>query len=899
VEEEKKRRMIKRKLGKYIVKEWIGGGQFADVFLVFDTISKKEYALKVSRLRQRDMEMLKKEAQLLASLEHPSIVRFYSVDIIEDRLVLAMEFVRGRSVRKVIEEEAPLEPTRAISIVTPVLDALSYAHSKGILHRDIKPENILISDEGKVKLTDFGLGLFIRGERLTVSMAGTPLYMAPEAWKGEFRKESDLWSVGAVLYELLSGYPPFESSNIDGLREKILSGKIRPIPRTRPELQRVIRKALSRKHEQRFRSAKEFKEALLSEIGKTIDFVSVRETVKESPILDGLTEEQKEAVKNGEGIFLLLGGAGSGKTTALTHRVAYLIREKRVEPEAIVVLTFTGKAAQELKVRVERLIGEKSTRKLWAGTFHSLAIRILSRGATRIGFPEDFMVIGREDQEKIAKKILVGVKLETVRSLLKEIGKLKSELISPRSFERKAKGKWQRIVSKFYRQYQKELYRMGFLDFDDLLYYSYSLLREFSDLRETFSERFRYILVDEFQDINRAQFELLKILSSKHKNLFVTGDDDQAIYGFRGASSLFLKEIRSFFKEVKEVKLTQNFRSPPEILKLGLTLISHNRDRVEKVLVPLKKAKEEKVRLYAASDERDEAEFVASRVLEEREKGRSYEEIAILFRTHSKSRPFEEVLSMKGIPYNIVGAGGFYEREEVRASINFLKFVAGMRERESLSLILKEFLKFNNKEVRYALRNFVRTGRPTMSKKLQEEKRRKLLSFWEFIETVSKEGVEDLSPRELLEELYEKTGYIKLLERGEGIRWLTKKDNIDELLGEASRFKRGTLREFLSHIEILRELTALSQSLGGVRLMTVHSAKGLEFPVVFLVGLVEGEFPLFRSLPENSTLEEERRLCYVALTRAQEVLFLTYPKRRFGFYQEPSRFLYEMHSPPD
>jgi len=889
--------MLRRNFGKYRIEKWIGGGQFADVFLVFDTITEKKYALKVSRTREKDIEMLKREAQLLASLEHENIVRFYTAELIENKLALVMEYVDGYSLRKLIEEESPLDETRAISIISDVLEALSYAHSRGVLHRDIKPENIMITSDGIVKLTDFGLAIILSSS-LSFSMAGTPIYMAPEAWSGKMRKESDLWSVACVLYEMLSGYPPFFAETIEDLRNKIFKGKLKKPAKISPELFEILKKALKKDPGERFHSASEMRKALVNYLrkgGRGVPLKTVKLKKNISPLLEGLTEEQIEAVLNGDGYFLLLGGAGTGKTTTLVHRIAYLIHEKKIPADRILAVTFTGKAAGEMKDRVEKLIGESNTKNLWTGTFHYLGRKIVSYGIERLGYPEEFQLISRDGREELFEKA-TGIRArEKVRAILKEISRYKSNLITPEFLLNNVKNKWRKEIAEAYQKYQKTLFFNGFIDLDDLIFLSVRLMRQYDDIRELFSEKFQHILIDEFQDINRGQFVLLQILSSKHKNLFVTGDDDQSIYGFRGASNRFIMEFKRFFPEYREVRLTQNFRSPEEIINIANTLISHNQSRLDKLIIPLRESKGEIIKFYAAKDEQDEAEFVAEKILEEREHGRSFDDIAVLIRLNSLSRPFEEVFSKKKIPFNVLGVGGFYERDEVKASIGFLKFVTGTRTSQDLQYMLIKFLRWNPKDAKTAVKYFDKTGKPTFSKKFDEDMLKALENFWDYLTSFSEDQIHIRSPQELLEEVYEITGYTKYLNEKDTPSRLIEKDNINELLGIAGSFKKGEVREFLNHVFMMQHLGEEFRSVGGVKIITIHQSKGLEFPVVFLVGLVEGVFPLFKSVAEKETLEEERRLCYVAITRASEVLYLTYPKRRFRYYQEPSRFLYEMY----
>lgn len=885
--------MIRKDWGKFRLVKWLGGGQFADVFLAFDKITEKYYAIKVSRRRQKEEELLKREAQLLSSLEHPNIVRFYSADILDDRLVLMMEYVEGRSLRDVIDSEAPLSPEEALPYIFHILSALSYAHDRGILHRDIKPENVLITKEGIAKLTDFGLAVIYSGGSLSLSVAGTPIYMAPESWRGTFRKESDIWSVGVILYELLSGSPPFFDETIEGLRNKIFKGKIRPIPRVSPELNFIVRKALMKNPKERFKSAHEMLEALKETVegGRAVTGGPVEVKKRKIPVLEGLTDEQKEAVLHGDGIFLLIGGAGSGKTTTLAHRAAYLIEERGVPPDSIVMVTFSSRAANDMREKIEKLVGNK-VKYIWIGTFHNLCLKIVAKGAYRLGYSDDFLVITQDDQLRLLKELLSDGS-ERVKGILKRISMWKGELI-PYYRVREPKNPWLKKALSAYKLYQKELKKRNLMDFDDLLFYAYTLLKRYEDIREIFSDKFEHILVDEFQDINKAQFEILKLLSSKHRNLFVTGDDDQSIYGFRGASTRYLDELRKE-EGVREMRLTVNFRSPEDILTVAQNLISHNKTRIPKVLISQRGRKEDEVLfLFKARTEQDEALYVVGEIKKYMERGWKPEDMAILFRLNAQSRIFEETLMREGIPYNVIGGGGFYERDEVKAALGFLRMLFGYITYEEMYLILRKYLKFSHDEARLALRNFRRTGRPTLSKKLKEEKREALKKFKNYINNLRKD-VNNRTPRDILEELFEITGYTKWLEESGNTRILAEKENVEELLSIASEFGVGGTKELLNHVALITNLGYTMRSLGGVKLLSVHQAKGLEFPIVFLVGMIEGVFPLYASLAEEKDLEEERRLCYVAITRAQEYLHVSYPSRRRGYYAEPSRFLMEMY----
>ncbi len=895
--------MIGIKFGKYRVEKWIGGGAFADVFLVYDTIVQKRFAIKVSRQRQKEMDMLLHEARLLASLEHPNIVRFYNAEIIDGRLILVVEYVEGVSLRKLIEDEAPFELHRAVGIFFQMLDALSYAHSRGVLHRDIKPENILLTDRGVVKITDFGLGTLFSGESLSLSVAGTPLYMPPEAWKGKYSRETDIWAAAAVFYEMLAGRPPFFDESLDGLRSKIARSRLRRIPNLRHEIMDVIRKALNARPEKRFSTASEFKKALMLVFqSPEIPIASpVGVKKRESPVLKGLTGEQKDAVTTDAMAVLVIGSAGTGKTTTLAHRIAYLIREKKVPADRVIAVTFTGKAAVELKNRVVHMIGEGLTRQLWTGTFHLLGQRIIAYGANRLGLPEDFTVIGRDESLRIASKLIGELNYNRLKGLMREISLAKSRLISPEVYKEKAKGRWQSIVAKLYEKYEAYKMEHGLIDYDDMISLAVKLLSSHRDIKDMFLDRFDHIVVDEFQDINHAQYELIKALSidvggQQRTAIFATGDDDQSIFGFRGASSQYMTRLKVDYPHLVEFKLTHNFRLPAEIISLAENLIAHNARRLTKIVVPhYQRSVDKPVLFYAASDETDEALYVATRIMEEHERGIEFDDMAVIMRMNSYSRAFEEIFAGKGIPFNIVGGGGFWDRQEVREAVEVVKLLVGEASGKVLRGALSRFLGFSRSESAAALKYFDRTGKPTFSSKLSEPNLNLLKKLWDMIVDRRSE-LDVVSPADFLRDVFSLTGYLDRLENASGRSKELEHRYITELLDIAESFGPGGVKQFISHVAVARELSLQTLSTGGVQLMSIHSAKGLEFSVVFLVGMAEGIFPSNRSIADPVQLEEERRLCFVGITRALDRLYITYPKNRFRRYQEPSRFIYEMYS---
>ncbi len=875
--------MIGKKIGRFLVREWISGGRFADVFLVYDPLTDQEYALKLARRRLQHQEFLKQEARILATLLHENIVRFYFIDFFNDRLYIVLEFVRGQSLRNLLQEKKSLPPEEALRILTEALEGLSYAHQRGILHRDLKPENILLTESGQVKLADFGLALLFRDDLGHAGTGGTPLYMAPEAWAGRATKATDVWALGAVLYEMLVGTPPFTGDTLEEIRSRILAGTLPSLKGLRPEIVRLLQRALHPDPSRRFPDATAFlREVQRLQSGQAVGPVARSQTA--TPLfLEGLTEEQWTVVREAEGPALVLGGPGTGKTRTLIARIVYLVEEQRVPPEDILAVTFTNRGVTEIQERLTQALGRDRARGVWVGTYHYLALQILAHGGDRLDLPEHFSVAPARLQEDLLSRAL-GRRLprSRVRALLKAISGLKRQFLSPEEAQTLARSPWEKQVAEVYRRYQEALRQEGLLDFDDLLLYTHRLLTEHTDLREELAHRFRYVLADEFQDINEAQYLLLKTLASGHGNLLVFGDDDQAIYGFRGASARFMETLQKDFPGTRVYYLTRNFRTPRSILTVALNLIQRNRRRVQK---PLEASVDvpEALSLRAAEDEEAEARFVVQKIQELLKGPYVPQEIAVMARTRLRLAPVERELQRRQIPYN--REGPWLQHPLAAALVAFLRLAQGTASRDDARAVLEHLLEIPGRQATMVLRNFSRRQRFSHPKTLPKATAQRLEQLEHLLQAF-REAPDRFTPVDLLKEV------LQLRPAGEpGPRALSEQEVAEGVLQAAAGF--GRVPDFLQYLQLLEDLETPFHTTG-VQVLTVHTAKGVEFPVVFIVGLEQDVFPLRGSLMKVQSLEEERRLLYVAITRAQERLFLSYAKRRGGQLQQPSPFLHEL-----
>ncbi|MEY8431899.1 DNA helicase PcrA [Lachnospiraceae bacterium 48-42] len=636
-------------------------------------------------------------------------------------------------------------------------------------------------------------------------------------------------------------------------------------------------------------------------------------------IYDTLNDKQQEAVYNTEGPLLILAGAGSGKTRVLTHRVAYLIEEKGVNPWNILAITFTNKAAREMRERVDQLV-EYGAESIWVSTFHSLCVRILRRHIGLLGYDTNFTIYDSDDQKTLMKEICrllnIDTKIYKERMLLSAVSHAKDELITPEELMLEAGGDYgSRKVAEVYAEYEKQLRANNALDFDDLLVKTVQLFQTQADVLEHYQERFRYIMVDEYQDTNFVQFELIRLLSSRYRNLCVVGDDDQSIYKFRGADIKNILNFEKVFEDASVVKLEQNYRSTSNILNAANAVIKNNKGRKEKALWT-ENGDGEQIGLRQFDTAYDEAEYIADDIKERVNQGDGeYHDHAILYRTNAQSRIFEEKFVTANIPYKIIGGINFYARREIKDLLSYLKTVDNGRDDLAVRRIVNVprrgiGLTSINRVQEYAAEHeigFYGALRaadliPNIGRGVQ-----KLESFVALIEHFRTDA-KDLSVSDLMKEIIEETGYIDSLEADDAEDAKARIENIDELLSKIAAYEEAcadsdipvTLSGFLEEVALVADIDSLDESSDYVMLMTLHSAKGLEFPRVYLAGMEDGIFPSYLTITSDDPegVEEERRLCYVGITRAKEELMLTYARRRVirgeTQYNKMSRFLKEI-----
>ena len=631
-------------------------------------------------------------------------------------------------------------------------------------------------------------------------------------------------------------------------------------------------------------------------------------------IYDTLNPQQKEAVLHTQGPLLLLAGAGSGKTRVLTHRIAWLIEEEGVNPWNILAITFTNKAAREMRERVDSLI-TYGAEDIWVSTFHSTCVRILRRHIELLGYKSGFTIYDADDQKALMRDICKQLNIDTKqypeRSLLSAISKAKDELLTPSEYEEENQFDFRKKkIAQVYREYQKRLKANNALDFDDLLFKTVELFQFHPEVLEKYQDRFRYIMVDEYQDTNTVQFKFVSMLARKYRNLCVVGDDDQSIYKFRGANIYNILNFEKEYPDAKVIKLEQNYRSTKNILEAANQVIAHNTERKEKALWTENETGE-KIAFEQYGSEYEEAEQIADKIEKFAKEGVSYQDMAILYRTNAQSRVLEEKLLLRNIPYKIVGGINFYQRKEIKDILSYLKVVHNGVDDLSVRRIInvpkrgigatsiERISAFSmEQEISFFDAAAVVDEIPGMGRAAG-----KIKDFVQLIERLRKVLYEK-GIVELFQAILDETGYVEELKNDNTPESQSRIENIDELLNKIVEYEESTevpdLGELLEEIALVADIDGLEEDMNRVVLMTLHSAKGLEFPYVFMAGMEDGIFPSYMTIisDSNEELEEERRLCYVGITRAKKRLFLSAARRRMTHgqtqYNMVSRFISEL-----
>lgn len=628
-------------------------------------------------------------------------------------------------------------------------------------------------------------------------------------------------------------------------------------------------------------------------------------------LINGLNDKQKEAVLATDGPCLVIAGAGSGKTKVLTHKIAYDI-ESGIKPWNILAITFTNKAANEMKERIEKLIGD-AAKDLWMGTFHSICVRILRRYIDRIGYKTDFVIFDTSDQKTLIKECLKTLKVDdkifTDRGVLSEISNGKNEMLEPKAYGVKYAGDFRKkTIAEIYELYQRRLRENNAIDFDDIINFTIKILSENPDVLDYYTEKFKYILVDEYQDTNKAQFTLVSLLASKYGNLTVVGDSDQGIYSFRGADISNILNFERDFPGTKIIKLEQNYRCTGNILKAANAVIKHNENKYDKKLW----TENEEGHLpciYCGEDEYDEGRYIVEQINHlKTEEYYKNSDFTILYRMNAQSRAIEDILMREGIPYKVIGGLKFYERKEIKDIIAYLRLIHNSADNLSLKRIINEPKRGIGKTSIEQIQEISDKTGNSMYEIIRNAQEYGLTRVFsnsrDFIEQIEylKSKKDELKISELIKETLNKTGYTKALENENSVEAETRIENLEEFLTVAIEFEEesadNTLAEFLENITLSSDIDGMEDQDNSITLMTLHSAKGLEFPVVFLVGMEEGIFPGYKSIGEPQALEEERRLFYVGITRAKQYLYLTCAKHRTIFgstsYNQVSRFVKEI-----
>ena len=628
-------------------------------------------------------------------------------------------------------------------------------------------------------------------------------------------------------------------------------------------------------------------------------------------LINGLNDRQKEAVLATDGPCLVIAGAGSGKTKVLTHKIAYDI-ESGIKPWNILAITFTNKAANEMKERIEKLIGD-AAKDLWMWPFQSICVRILRRYIDRIGYKTDFVIFDTSDQKTLIKECLKTLKVDdkifTDRGVLSEISNGKNEMLEPKAYGVKYAGDFRKEkIAEIYELYQRRLRENNAIDFDDIINFTIKILSENPDVLDYYTEKFKYILVDEYQDTNKAQFTLVSLLASKYGNVTAVGDNDQGIYSFRGADISNILNFERDFPGTRIIKLEQNYRCTGNILKAANAVIKHNENKYDKKLW----TENEEGHLpciYCGEDEYDEGRYIVEQINHlKTEEYYKNSDFTILYRMNAQSRAIEDILMREGIPYKVIGGLKFYERKEIKDIIAYLRLIHNSADNLSLKRIINEPKRGIGKTSIEQIQEISDKTGNSMYEIIRNAQEYGLTRVFsnsrDFIEQIEylKSKKDELKISDLIKETLNKTGYTKALENENSVEAETRIENLEEFLTVAIEFEEesadNTLAEFLENITLSSDIDGMEDQDNSITLMTLHSAKGLEFPVVFLVGMEEGIFPGYKSIGEPQALEEERRLFYVGITRAKQYLYLTCAKHRTIFgstsYNQVSRFVKEI-----
>ncbi|MGR1436309.1 DNA helicase PcrA [Streptococcus agalactiae] len=638
-----------------------------------------------------------------------------------------------------------------------------------------------------------------------------------------------------------------------------------------------------------------------------------------NPLIIGMNDKQAEAVQTTDGPLLIMAGAGSGKTRVLTHRIAYLIDEKYVNPWNILAITFTNKAAREMRERAIAL--NPATQDTLIATFHSMCVRILRREADYIGYNRNFTIVDPGEQRTLMKRIIKQLNLDTKkwneRSILGTISNAKNNLLDEIAYEKQAGDMYTQVIAKCYKAYQEELRRSEAMDFDDLIMMTLRLFDQNKDVLAYYQQRYQYIHVDEYQDTNHAQYQLVKLLASRFKNICVVGDADQSIYGWRGADMQNILDFEKDYPQAKVVLLEENYRSTKKILQAANNVIHHNKNRRPKKLWT-QNDEGEQIVYHRANNEQEEAVFVASTIDNiVREQGKNFKDFAVLYRTNAQSRTIEEALLKSNIPYTMVGGTKFYSRKEIRDVIAYLNILANTSDNISFERIVNEPKRGVGPGTLEKIRSFAYEQNMSLldsssNVMISPLKGKAAQAVWDLANLILtlRSKLDSLTVTEITENLLDKTGYLEALQVQNTLESQARIENIEEFLSVTKNFDDNPeitvegetgldrLSRFLNDLALIADTDDSATETAEVTLMTLHAAKGLEFPVVFLIGMEEGVFPLSRAIEDADELEEERRLAYVGITRAEQILFLTNANTRTLFgktsYNRPTRFIREI-----